>query len=191
MATNEQMQAAYRALAAQYNNNVPWSVTKAFQDQWFPAVQQTQAARQAEIANPYAKYSSADPLYASYVDAYPDLAAAYEQPDQRVFSSKAAFGQYHYEKYGQGEGRNLNLAAENELKAQMEKQAAEFTRLQKEQEARAASLQQQLRQSQSQTTATPVTGVRTAGSKTTGGLQIRGASDAFRRSGMQIQSLNI
>lgn len=206
MATNEQMQAAYKALAAQYNNNVPWSVKKAFQDQWYPAVQKTQAAQQLQIANPYAQYANAQPIYGTYVDAYSDLLAAY-QKEQSNFASKAAFGQYHWEKYGQAEGRNLNLFAENQAKAQQAQlasqqatidkqladQAAQYAALQKEQESKTQLLQEQLKQAQSVApSSTNVGGVRTAaGADASMKIGGRGMRDAFRRTGMQIQSLNI
>ncbi|RAK52139.1 hypothetical protein [Phenylobacterium deserti] len=48
--------------------------------------------------------------YASYVDANPDLAQAYASDHRAQGMSKEEFGQFHYQTYGQNEGRQLPSA---------------------------------------------------------------------------------
>jgi len=77
------------------------------------------------------------------------------------------------------------------LQKQLEEQAARYASLQKEQEARMAAMQQQLRQSQSQAAPSiEVTGVKGAAGAA---MRIAGRStgSAFGRTGLQIQSINI
>ena len=186
------MQAAYKQFAASYGNKVPWAAKQAFSSQWDPIVQALQKKDYQLQINPNSKYDNAGAQYGTYVDAYPDLLAGY-QKEQNNFSSKQAFGQYHWETYGQSEGRSLTAGLEKQMQQDLAAQAAQYAALQKQQESKAQEMQQQLMQAQSQQAIKPmVGGVRTAqGTGASMRIAGRGASDAFRRSGIQSTSINI
>ena len=189
---NAAMRAAYMQLAASYGNNVPWSAKQAFSAQWNPVVQAARTQEAQMRINPNSRYDNAAAQYGAYVDAYPDLLAGY-QKEQNNFSSKQAFGQFHWEKYGQNEGRSLTAGLERQMQQDLQAQAAQFAEIQKQQESKAEEMQQQLTQAQTRTQIKPmVAGVRAA-QGAGAGMKIagRGAGDAFRRAGIQSKSINI
>ncbi len=51
--------------------------------------------------------TSGQPDYAAYVQSNPDLQTAFQQNAAQFGNDPAAFGQYHYQTYGQNEGRQL------------------------------------------------------------------------------------
>lgn len=51
--------------------------------------------------------TSGDPNYAQYVESNPDLMADFNKVKGKFNNSLAQFGEYHWNNYGQGEGRSL------------------------------------------------------------------------------------
>jgi len=152
----------------------------------------------------------ADPLYAAYVDAYPDLKISFASGDTGA-PSKAAYGKFHWEKYGQAEQRSLSgppdpmveLARqaqnfENQIAQQQEQFQQQVTEQQRQAQEQLATQQQKAQEAQRQLMINMQRGDRApAAVKTTSsaaersGLTRRGTTGYFGRRGMRIGSLNV
>mgnify|MGYP000896525695 CR=1 FL=1 len=145
----------------------------------------------------------ADPSYAAYVDAYPDLKIAYASGSTGA-PSKAAYGKFHWENYGQGEKRSLTGPPDPtvELTKQIQEQTQNFqNQIAQQQQTfqnQLAAQQQQAQEAQRQLMINMQRGdrapaaVKTASSGAEqSGLTSRGTTGYFGRRGMRIGSLNV
>lgn len=59
------------------------------------------------ISTPASTYTTGSPNYSAYVQDNPDLLAEYSRVADQFGNDMSAYGQYHYNSFGQGEGRTV------------------------------------------------------------------------------------
>ena len=190
-AATDAMRRAQQDLARQYNNKIPWSARKAFQDKWNPIVQQARLAEVKAQQNPAVPYTNYTPQQQQTYDTRINTAAEAAKanpsfPDPAPPPPPAP---------------TVNLAdqfakqiaeLQSGFQTQLSAQASQFADLQKQQESKAEEMQQQLMQAQSRQGIKPmVAGVRTAAAGAGMKIAGRASGDAFRRAGIQSKSINI